>query len=290
MDFDWNDIPLLLKLADTGSMSQTARVLGLVPSTVSRRVAAAEEALNLRLFIRDPSGYRPTEGGKVFLAHAECIVDRVETMFLDTRAEEEGIRGTVNVTAIDVLFSHWLVRYLPELLSAHPGLELNLIGDNRDLSFTRRETDLAIRLSRPNIDAALRMRRMGELGIAVYATGEFAKAPREQWSSVPWLAYPVELARMPEMQWLDGIAPKQVARLSSVSMILHACESGAGLALLPCIAADHAGLIRLEPPILHREMWMLSHRDAGQVARFRAVADWLRGHFERESAALRGDA
>jgi len=28
MSFDWNDIPLLLKLADTGSMSQTGRLLG----------------------------------------------------------------------------------------------------------------------------------------------------------------------------------------------------------------------------------------------------------------------
>ncbi|MDR7098244.1 hypothetical protein J2X04_000591 [Lysobacter niabensis] len=27
MEFDWNDIPLLLKLADTGSMSQTGRAL-----------------------------------------------------------------------------------------------------------------------------------------------------------------------------------------------------------------------------------------------------------------------
>ena len=48
MDFDWNDIPLLLKLADTGSMSQAGRVLGLDASTVSRRVAAAEKALNSR--------------------------------------------------------------------------------------------------------------------------------------------------------------------------------------------------------------------------------------------------
>jgi len=28
MSFDWNNIPLLLKLADTGSMSQTGRLLG----------------------------------------------------------------------------------------------------------------------------------------------------------------------------------------------------------------------------------------------------------------------
>jgi len=54
--FDWNDIPLILPLAHSGSMSATARALGMHPSTVSRRVAAAEKALKLRLFIRDDTG------------------------------------------------------------------------------------------------------------------------------------------------------------------------------------------------------------------------------------------
>jgi DNA-binding transcriptional LysR family regulator len=289
VDFDWNDIPLLLKLADTGSMSQAGRVLGLDASTVSRRVAAAEKALNVRLFIREPTGYQPTDAGKVFLAHAEEVFDRIETMLVDTRAEAEGVSGTVNVTAIDVLFTHWLVRYLPELLGTHPALQVNLIGDNRDLSFTRREADLAIRLSRPNEDAALRMRKVGELGFAVYGADEFAGLPREQWPTIPWLAYPAELSRMPEMRWLAALEPRQLARMSSVSMILRACQEGAGLALLPCIAADRAGLRRVEAePVLRRELWLLSHRDAGHVARFTAVTEWLHGHFETDASALRG--
>ena len=291
MDFDWNDIPLLLKLADTGSMSQAGRILGLDASTVSRRVAAAEKALNVRLFIRDPTGYRATDAGRVFLAHAEAVHDRVETMLLDTRAEAEGFSGTVNITAIDVLFTHWLVHHLPGLLAAHPALQVNLMGHNRDLSFARREADLAIRLNRPNQDAALRMRKVGDLGLAVYGTGPYAGLPREQWPDAPWLAYPVKLWRQPEMQWLDKLQPRRpLVRLSSVSMILRACTEGAGLAFLPCIAADRAGLKRLEPePILRRELWLLSHRDAGHIARFRVVADWLLGLFKSEAAALSGD-
>ena len=290
MDFDWNDIPLLLKLADTGSMSQVGRLLGLDASTVSRRVAAAEKALNVRLFIREPTGYQPTDAGKVFLAHAECIFDRVETMLLDTRAEAEGISGTVNITSIDVLFTHWLVRHLPTLLAAHPALQVNLIGDNRDLSFTRREADLAIRLSRPNEDAALRMRKVGEMAFAVYGATAFAGIAREQWPNVPWLAYPTELSHMPEMQWLFTLGPRQLVRMSSVSMMVEGCQAGAGLALLPCIVADRVSLQRIDPqPVLRRELWLLSHRDAGQVTRFRAVADWLTKVFEEEAAALRGE-
>ncbi len=290
MDFDWNDIPLLLKLADTGSMSQAGRTLGLDASTVSRRVAAAEKALGARLFIREPTGYKPTDAGRIFLVHAESVFDRVQTMLVDTRAEADGISGVVSITAIDVLLSHWLLRHLGILLAAHPALHVNLIGDNRDLSFTRREADLAVRLSRPGEDAALRMRKVGELGFAVYGAKSLAGLPRGEWPEAPWLAYPVELSRMPEMQWLATLGPRRPpTRLSSVSMILRACEEGVGIALLPCIAADFAGLARLEPdPILHRELWLLSHRDAGQVKRFRTVADWLVELFEAEAAALQG--
>lgn len=292
MNFDWNDIPLLLKLADTGSMSQAGRLLGLDASTVSRRVSAAEKVLGVRLFIREPTGYQATDAGRVFLAHAEAVYDRVGTMLLDTREEAEGVSGNVNVTAIDILFSHWLVRHLPALLAAHPALQVNLIGDNRDLSFTRREVDLAIRLGRPSEDAALRMRKIGELGLAVYGAGPQADMPRELWAEATWLAYPVELSQQPEMQWLARLKPRRpLVRLSSVSMILRACEEGAGLAFLPCIAADRAGLKRLVPePIAHREMWLLSHRDAGQIARFRTVADWLMALVASEAAALRGDS
>lgn len=291
MKLDWNDIPLLLALADNGNMSQTARLLGLDVSTVSRRVAAAERALGLRLLIREPGGYKLTDAGRVFVSHAEAIYDRVQTMLLDTRAEAEGMTGPVRLTAVDVFFSHWLAPRLPALLQEHPGLQMQLIVANHDVSFARREADLAVRLARPSHDASLRMRKVGELGFAVYGLPDRAAAPREHWSEQPWLAYGEELARLPEMQWLQRIGPKRLVRVSSVATMALACESGVGLALLPCVVGDRIpALTRLEPtPVLYRDLWLLSHRDAGQVARFRYVAQWLARLFAEDAAALRGD-
>ena len=291
MSFDWNDIPLLLKLAESGNMAHTARELGLVTSTVSRRVAAAEHALGIRLFIRDNSGYQPTAGGKVFLSHADTIADRVKTMLLESREEAQAISGAVNITAIDVLLSHWLVRHVPGLLARHPRLDLNLIGDFRELSFTRRETDLAIRLNRPSADAALRMRKIGTLGFAVYGADNFSGASREDWPALPWLSFPDEMSRLAEMQWLARIGPAQKIRLTSIAMIVSACEAGVGLALLPCVVGDRLGLVRLQQePESQRELWLLSHRDAGQVARFRAVSQWLSEQAEQDSELLAGYA
>ncbi|WP_428313274.1 LysR family transcriptional regulator [Hydrocarboniphaga sp.] len=288
---DWNDIPLMLSLARTGSMSAAARDLGVDVSTISRRVAAVEAALNTRLFIRSNLGYQATDAGAVFIARAEQIVGDMQALQLETRAEAEGIGGTVRLTAVNALFDHWLMAHLPSLLQQHPQLQIKLISSDSNLSFTRREADFALRLAQPTQDAALLMRKLGEVGMAVYASQRFAGVSCEHWSAQPWLAYDDELATMPEMQWLAQLqpAPRQVLKASNVGTLLRACEAGLGLALLPCIIGEKHGLKRLSAaPELHRELWLLSHRDAAKIRRFRAVGDWLVEAFEMDSRRLRG--
>jgi DNA-binding transcriptional LysR family regulator len=293
IELDWNDIPLMLGLARAGSMSAAARVLGVDVSTISRRVAAVETALNTRLFIRSNLGYQPTDAGNVFIARAEQIVGDVQALQLETRAEAEGISGAVRLTAVNVLFDHWLIDHLPALLQQHPQLQIKLISDNNNLSFTRREADFALRLAQPTQDAALLMRKLGSIGMAVYGNEQFASVPRDQWGEQPWLAYNDDLSALPEMQWLAQLqpAPQQVLKVSNVSTLVRACETGLGLALLPCVVGEKHGLRRLSATTeLQRELWLLSHRDAARIKRFRAVGDWLVQAFESDAARLAGVA
>jgi DNA-binding transcriptional LysR family regulator len=288
-ELDWNDIPLLLALARSGSMSAAARSLGIDVSTVSRRVAAAETALQTPLFIRSHRGYQPTDAGAVFIARAEQVQGEVQALVLETRAEAEGIRGPVRITAVDALFDYWLVERLPALLQRQPDLQLRLIADDGNLSFTRREADLALRLARPTRDAALVMRKLGDIDMAVFAGAQYAPIRREQWGEQPWLTYGDELSGVPEMQWLARMnpAPNRVVQVSSATTLVRACEAGLGLALLPGFVGTAVGLRRLSDAAeLHRELWLLSHRDATSIKRFRVVADWLHQAFEADRQAL----
>jgi len=291
MNFDWNDIPILLALARHGSMSAAGRALGVDPSTMSRRLVAAESALQTRLFIRDNAGYKPTDAGEAFLAYGERILGDVQSMLLETRNEASAITGTVRLTAIDFLFSHWLVQHMPQLSRTYPNLQLQLIPANRALSFTRREADFALRLARPQEDAALVMRKVADIGFAVYAATAFAELPPQDWPQQPWLAYGEELDDTPEMQWLRNFAPDAgyALRASSVTTLTHACETGLGMALLPCILGERNGLVRLTGPVVAREIWLLSHRDAGRIGRFQAVSDWLRDIFDQDAARFSGE-
>ena len=288
---DWNDIAVVLALARHGSMSAAARGLGVDVSTVSRRLAAAEAALRTRLFIRDHRGYRPTDAGAVFVAHAERVQGAVRALETETRAEAEDIAGPVSITAADALFDQWLVERLPELARAHPRLQIRLVADDHNLSFTRREADLALRLAQPTQDAALLMRKLGAIGFSVYCGAHCKPVPRSRWGSQPWVAYGEELAGVPEMRWLARLRPAPQRRLqaSSATTLIRACQAGLGLALLPGFCGERSGLRRLSArPELHRDLWLLSHRDAARIRRFRVVGDWLAQAFEADRKAFAG--
>lgn len=292
-DFDWNDIPLILALARSGSMSATGRLLGLDASTISRRIAAAEKALKLRLFIRDNTGYQLTDAGQVFVRHGEGVYGNVQSMLQASSQEADATAGPVNITSIDFLFDYWLLEHVPDLHADHPHLQLTLQAENQNLSFTRREADFALRLGQPGEDAALVMRKLGDMGFAVYGHARFAGTPRGCWGTQPWIAYDDALAATGEMQWLAAMEPqpRKVLKVNSLSTMVRACRAGVGMALLPCIMGQQEGLLRIGEQVeVLRDIWLLSHRDAGSIARFKAVSAWLTALYAENQARLCGAA
>ena len=289
MTFDWNDIPLLLALARHGSLVGAGRELAVDATTVGRRLAAAERALKATLFVREGGRYWPTDAGEAALARAAVLAGEMRELLQDVQAEQGRLSGTVRLTSVEFMFSHWLIPRLPALLEAYPQLDLELVGSNRNLSFPRREADLALRLGRPSQDSALVMRKAGEVGYAVFAGPGLEDCPSEAWPRMPWLGYDESLRHLPEMQWLERLLGGRPPRLR-LSNLAAACREGCGLALLPCLVGEAMGLKRLsEEPVLHRELWLLSHAELRHTGRVKAVSDWLWTSLETSAALLRGD-
>ena len=271
-------------------MKAAGRALGIDTSTISRRIAAAEGNLNARLFVREGSIYKPTEAGAAFLDKASSIQGLVQEMLFATQAAAEGMSGPVTMTAVGFMLDYWLAPRLPAFARSFPNVQWKLISDDRNLSFTRREVDFALRLARPTDDAAIRAKKVGELGFSVYGSRKYSTVPRTQWASVPWLTYGDELAALPEVKWLNDVFPAapRIVKTSSITTLLSACESGVGLALLPCLVGATSNLQKLSQKVeLLREIWFLSHKEAGKTERMRSVASELLLAFE-ESADLLG--
>lgn len=279
---DWDDLRVFLELVRAGSLSAAARTLRLSHATVGRRLAALEEKLGQTLVERRPDGYVPTPEGEAVRALAEAMDENA--LAIRRRAGRgEGLGGTVRLTMTEGLAHRTLIPRLNRFHAAHPGVELEVITDNRALSLARREADLAIRLARPQ-SGELVTRRLAVLGYALY------RAPG---AGDTLVTYDDTMAELPEALWMARHAGgRRVAfRSNSVLAQVAAVRAGFGTALLPCAMADEEpGLERLpwDGPPLTREAWLLVHRDRKDVARIRAAIDHIVAVFEAERERLAG--
>ena len=73
IQFDWDDLRYFLAVARAGRLTAAARRLGADHTTVSRRLASLEAALQAKLFERKPQGYSLTEQGERLLEKAETM-------------------------------------------------------------------------------------------------------------------------------------------------------------------------------------------------------------------------
>lgn len=288
---DWDDLRVFLELARSGSLSAAARALGLSHATVGRRIASLEAALGCPLVDRRADGYGLTADGEAVRDLAQGMDERAFAILRrggqgDGQAEghAETLRGTVRLTMTQALADRFLVPRLGALRARHPGLDLEVVADNRSFSLARREADLAIRLARPQ-SGDLFARRLATVAYALYAA---SGAPDTL------VAFDETLADLPEAAWLGAhLGDRRVAfRSNSVQAQLAAAKAGFGAALLPCwLAAGEAGLERIptQAPPLTREAWLVVHRDRKDVPRVRAVIDHIAAVFEEERPLLAGE-
>lgn len=250
-----------------------------------------EQHLGTALFQRDAGGMMlPTPTGEIAVMRAEVIEAEVMALSGALEAVDPMALGRVRLTAPPSFINRLLIPAAPGLLSRHPGLQLELIGDARNFNLTRREADMALRLARPADTANSKVvaRRIATLDYAVYV----AAGQQEQAENLPWLVYEEAMAHLPHARWIAAQAEKSgragALAVNDAESLLQAAVAGLGRALLPRILAEDAdGLCRVDSgdrslPV--RELWLLIHAEFRQLARIRAVSGWLDTTFRRPPA------
>jgi DNA-binding transcriptional LysR family regulator len=157
---------------------------------------------------------------------------------------------------------------------------VELVIDNRVLSLTRREADVALRPVRPK-EGDLWGRKLADVAWAVYG-------PRAYLDENGLLSSAADLARHPLIgwdegavgigaaAWLERMAPAEAVVYRTTSLVnqLVAAKAGIGLAVLPCYLGDpETDLARALPdpvPELSTELWIVTHADLKRTARVRA--------------------
>ncbi len=282
--FDWSDVQLFLVVMRTGSFTAAARELRLDQTTVGRRIAALETRLGTRLFRRGRDGLAATRAGLDLVPHAERMEVAARDLDLVAAGRDEVVAGAVRLTTIANVAEHLLAPAVGELAAAHPDLLLDIHADDRALSLTRREADLAIRAARP-AQADLVVKKLARVRYAVYA---HRRGRRRDPATAPFVGFDDDLpADVPQTRWLADRGARIVFRSNSTNVLAAAIASGVGLGILPCYVGDRLPeLVRVVEPAdcVTRELWLVVHPELARTARLRAVIGWIDGVFA--SAAL----
>jgi len=295
--FDWNDLRYFLAVVRHSHLSAAARELGVNHSTVFRRIGALEGALGTRLFDRLSTGYTLTAAGEEMMATAERVEEEMASLDRRMSGQDHRLSGTVRLTSSETLANRLLAPMLATFRRIYPGISVEILIDNRFLSLTRGEADIALRPRRPT-ENDLVGRQVGLVAWALYgAPGYLAGRPPvrspDDLEAHDLLGSEERLGHMEAARWLERYAPKAkiVYRTNSLWHQLMAARAGVGLALLPCFSADgEPGLVQVLPPIdtIRVELWLVTHGELRHAARIRAMLDFAGEWIGRERAALLG--
>ncbi|MGD9602406.1 MAG: LysR family transcriptional regulator [Gammaproteobacteria bacterium] len=293
MNWNWNDVRYLLAAARAGTLAGAAKATRVDATTVARRLAAIERALGSCLFERLDGRLVPTAAGQAALRHAadaERALREIEAVSAGVEGEPG---GTVRVSAVGSLLSHYLLPRLHAFTARWPGLTLELIADTAHADLMQREADLALRMVRPEA-GSLVARRLARVGYAAYAQARLAHTLSADPATWPWIAYEHRFEHLPEAQWRRRLAgPARIALRTTVgAATFDAARAGLGVAVLPCYAADSvdAGLQRLTDPVTLREVWLVAERRERRLAPVRTAHTWLAEQFERDRSLFDGRA
>lgn len=289
-------IQAFVKVAECGGFAAAARELVMSPPAVTRAVAALEERLGTRLFVRTTRSVRLTESGTRFLHDGRrLLADLAE-------AEEAAVgthaapRGELRVTAPVLFGRQFAAPILGDFLDTYPLVSAQTLFVDRVVNLMEEGLDVAIRIG-PLPDSSLTAVRAGAVRPVVFAAPDYLRA-----HGVP--QHPAALADHPLIQplalgtaaeWMFNdkgmlravpIAPR--LRMNTNDAVIELVRRGWGLSrLLSYQVAAEVGEGRLEIVLADFEPEPLPvhvvHQEGRMVsARVRAFVDFMADRLRRD--------
>lgn len=285
ISFDWNQIRAFLATVEEGSFSAAARALGQTQPTLSRQIAALEEALGVTLFERDRRNMRITQAGLELVDHVRVMGEAATRISLAASGQSSTVEGQVTITATDTMATLFLPAIMKQLRDEAPNITIEIVAASELRDLRKREADIAIRHARPE-QPDLIGKLIGETDARLFASKGFLDEFGRP-------GHPCELARYPfvgfgeneralpyfkEMGVEIGVDSFKISANNGQPIIALA---RAGLGITPVtldVAAHYPDLEEILPGQLSAipiPIWLVTHRELHTSRRIRIVFDLL---------------
>ncbi|MGK5081983.1 LysR family transcriptional regulator [Bdellovibrionota bacterium FG-1] len=172
---DYNAVWMFVQVVQAGSFSGAARQIGVPKSTVSKRVAALEEALRITLLTRTTRKLKLTDAGRAYYESSVRAFAELGAAELETHATQKSPRGILRVTAPAEMASAFMAGSISEFMNSYPEVDVQLVITDDVLDLVSSSVDVAIRVGKLE-DSSLIARRLGTSCFRLFASPRYIKA------------------------------------------------------------------------------------------------------------------
>jgi DNA-binding transcriptional LysR family regulator len=283
-DLDWQLCRSFLTVLQEGNLSRAARALRLSQPTLGRHIDEIERAVKVPLFRRSPQGMLPTDAAFALKPHAEAMAAAARAFVRAASGEGDGARGTVRITAPELVGVEVLPPILAALREKYPRIVVELSPTHRNEDLLRREADIAVRVNHPT-QAALVARRVGESRFALFAHRSYVErhgSPKTiaDLSHHVLVGFDKETLAIQALREMGASATRETFsfRSDSAAAQLAAVRAGYGIgACLVQVARRDADLIPVlaEGFLVKRPVYVVMHESERKTQRLRLAFDHL---------------
>ena len=150
MSDEISDLRLFTRLVAAGSLSEAARRTFSSLPAVSRRLAALETRLGVRLIDRGPRRFTLTDEGSLLHERAVEILRDLDEAEAAASARAKEPRGLVRVGAHLEMGRRWIAPLIGEFTARYPGITAELVLTDSRLELLENEIDVGLRVDPPS--------------------------------------------------------------------------------------------------------------------------------------------
>jgi DNA-binding transcriptional LysR family regulator len=289
---NWDDMRFFLALCRTHSFVSAASELKVTHTTVARRIAGLEAALQTQLFLRTEKGCQITPAGEALLPYAERLENTVVHLKEHVSGKDNQLSGCIRVGTPDGIGNHFLAARLSRFQQQHPALEVELIPVPMYYSLSKREIDILITVKRPKA-GNYAVRKLTPYRLGLFATEEYLQtcstiSRREDLREHPFIGYIDDLLFDQDLRFMDEFCPGLHVRFRTSTVIaqMNAVAAGSGIGVIPYFMAhEEEKIVPVLPEHgIERAYWLQVNPDSKHIARVRTTIDFIVNQIRSEKA------
>ncbi|MBD1574933.1 MULTISPECIES: LysR family transcriptional regulator [Vibrio] len=285
-----DDLNLFRLVVENGSYTATSRKTAIPVATITRRIQALEEGLNLRLLNRNARKLSLTEAGQRFYDECSPLLKNLAQTTESISDECRGASGKLRISAPMNTAKRMIMPMLNEFMAQYPDIRIELSMTNHADQLDPTEWDVIFRVG-PQRDSSLIARKINQVKDVLVASPKYL-ADCGELNHADDLRHHALLKGLPLVKWQlnnsrgESVTINEKGRLeaSELNVVRKACSFGLGISLMPDVMIEaylHEGrLVRVldDWSANARDIYMLYNHKNHQPEKVRLLIDFIARH------------